>query len=120
MKTAPKKILSVFVALFLTATVFGYGYFRAKNFLRGPVVEITTPKNGQLLASALVSVGGISKNISFLNLNGRKIFTDENGNWSEKVLASPGINIIEVSAKDRFGRDTKKTIKVILKRDRKN
>jgi hypothetical protein len=101
--------------LLLTGTVLGYGYYRTRDFLRGPVVEILTPVNGQMLAAALIDVSGVSKNISFLNLNGRKIFTDESGNWHEKLLASPGYNKIEVSAKDRFGRDITKTLEVVLK-----
>jgi hypothetical protein len=115
MQTTPKKIFSTLAVLLLTGTILGYGYYRTRDFLNGPVVEITTPANGQLLVSALIDVAGISKNISFLNLNGRKIFTDENGNWHEKLLASPGYNRIEVAAKDRFGRDVTKTLEVVLK-----
>ncbi len=115
MQTNPKKIFSILAVLLLAGTVLGYGYYRTKDFLEGPIVEITAPANGQLLTSALVDIIGISKNISFLNLNGRKIFTDENGNWHEKLLASPGYNRIEVAAKDRFGRDVTKTIEVVLK-----
>lgn len=115
MQTTSKKILSIFSVLLLAGTVFGYGYYRTQDFLQGPVVEITAPANGQMLASALIDVAGNSKNISFLNLNGRKIFTDEAGNWHEKLLASPGYNRIEVVAKDRFGRDAVKTIEVVLR-----
>ncbi|MBI2120384.1 MAG: hypothetical protein HYT94_02040 [Parcubacteria group bacterium] len=115
MQTTPKKTLSAFSVLLLAGTVIGYGYYRTRDFLAGPVVEITAPKNGQTLTRALIEVQGTSKNISFLNLNGRKIFTDETGKWHEKLLASPGYNRIEVSAKDRFGRDVTKTVEVVLK-----
>lgn len=115
MQTAPKKTLSFAFALLLLTTVLGYGYYRTKDFLQGPVVEVFSPKNGETLASSLFEVRGISKNISFLNLNGRKIFTDEKGNWHEKLLASSGYNILEITAKDRFGRDITKTIEVTLK-----
>jgi hypothetical protein len=115
MHSATKKIFSAFAILLLTGTVLGYGYYRARDFLNGPVVEITSPQNGQMLAAALIDVTGISKNISFLSLNGRKIFTDESGTWHEKLLASPGYNRIEVVATDRFGRNVTKTLEVVLK-----
>jgi hypothetical protein len=115
MQTSPKKILSALSVILLAGTVLGYGYYRTKDFLYGPIVEITSPVNGQLLANALINIEGVSKNISFLNLNGRKIFTDERGNWREKMLINPGYNIIEVAAKDRFGRDVTKTIEVVLR-----
>lgn len=115
MQTSLKKILSALSVLLLAGTVLGYGYYRTKDFLSGPIVEITSPANGQMLANALITIEGVSKNISFLNLNGRKIFTDESGNWREKMLINPGYNIIEVAAKDRFGRDVTKTLEVVLK-----
>lgn len=112
-------MLSLSLTLLLAAIVLGYGYYRTKDFLQGPVVEIVSPKNGETLASELFEVRGISKNISFLNLNGRKIFTDESGEWREKLLANPGYNRVEVSAKDRFGREVTKTLELALITDDK-
>ena len=48
-------------------------------------------------------------------MNDRQMFTDEEGEFSEKLLLSYGYNIITVKAKDRFGRETKKTLELIYK-----
>jgi len=113
MQTTFKKILGAGSAVVLVGAVFGYGYFRTKDFVLGPVLEITSPKNGQMFASALISVEGKSKNLSYLNLDDRKIFTDKDGVWGEKLLLQSGVNIIEVRATDRFGRENKQILRVV-------
>jgi hypothetical protein len=115
MKTTAKKTLMATSAIVLTLVIFGYGYFCTKDFLAGPVLGITAPKNGEMFASPLIAVGGISKNLSFLNLDGRRIFTDKDGIWEEKLLLLPGVNIIEVRATDRFGRENKQVLRVMYK-----
>ena len=114
MRTSPKTLLSYGAATLLATFVFGYAYFRAKDFLRGPVLEIATPTNGQMLGAAFVSISGTTKNVSSLSLDGKKIFTDENGNWKEQLLLAPGYNIIEARAEDRFGRETKKVLNIVV------
>jgi hypothetical protein len=113
MQTTIKKMLGIGSAIILTAVVFGYGYFRTKDFLEGPVLEITTPKNGEMFSSALISVAGLSKNLSFLSIDGRKIFTNKDGVWEEKLLLQNGVNIIEVQATDRFGRENTQVMRVV-------
>ena len=115
MQTTAKKVLTVTATAMLTVIVFGYAYFRMEDFLEGPILSISAPKNGEMFGSALISVTGTSKNLSYLNMNGRKIFTDKTGNWDEKLLLQPGLNIIETRATDRFGRETKKLLNVVLK-----
>jgi hypothetical protein len=113
MKTNLKRALGISAVTILFVTVLGYSYFRTKDFLEGPVVNISAPKDGGTFASALISVSGTSKNLAFLNIDGRKIFTDKEGNWSEKLLLHPGLNIIETQATDRFGREVKKIRQIV-------
>jgi hypothetical protein len=115
MKTGAKKIIANSFAVLLTVSVLGYAYFRAQDFLIGPVVVFETPKNGATVTSPVLTVAGTSRNLSFISLNGRKIFTDKNGDWNEKIALSPGYNIIEADVKDRFGCEVKKTLQVIYR-----
>jgi len=113
MQATIKKTLTVLSVIVLTGAVFGYGYYRTKDFLEGPILGIKAPKDGEMFASPLIEVRGISRNLSFLNLDGRKIYTDKDGIWGEKLLLQRGVNIIEVRAKDRFGRENKQMLQVV-------
>lgn len=116
MKTGIKKIIARSFAVLLTVSVLGYAYFRAKDFLVGPVVVFETPKNGATVTSPVLTISGSSRNLSFISLNGRKIFTDKNGDWNEKIALLPGYNIIEADVKDRFGCEVKKTLHIIYQK----
>lgn len=107
----PKDGLLIIFFILLIA----YSLYQARAFLVGPRIWVENPQDGQTVEAPLVIVTGQSKNIAWISLNDRQIFTDEEGRWSEKLLASPGINILTVKARDRFGRETKKSVQIVLK-----
>ncbi len=101
--------------ILVVIVVAGYGVLRAKTFAEGPVIIVSEPKDGSLITESPVTVSGTAKNISFINLNGAQIFTDETGKFSEQVLLSRGYNIITLEAKDRFGRKAEKSLQIMHK-----
>ncbi|MEK7607816.1 MAG: hypothetical protein AAB484_02775 [Patescibacteria group bacterium] len=110
-----KRLLKILIAFFIVALIGGYGVFRGQTLAEGPKINISEPVDGSLVSQSLVIVSGIAKNISFLNLNGAQIFTDEAGLFKEKILLSHGYNIITLEASDRFGRKTEKSLQIIYK-----
>lgn len=110
-----KLLVKIWVALGVIALILGYGAFRATSLVQGPDIGITFPLNGATSTESLITVRGFAHNISFLTLNGDKIFTDESGSFTEKVLLSYGYNIMALEAKDRFGRTAQKTLQLIYK-----
>ena len=99
-------------ALFLL--IAGYSLFQARLLVIGPRIEIISYEGGTSSDSQLIVLNGIAENAAWITINDRQIFTDENGNWSEKLVASDGPSIITVKAKDRFGRETEKSIEIVL------
>lgn len=90
-----------------------YCLYQARFLILGPQVSVQTPKDGVVVDSALIDVNGKAKNAAWLSLNGRQIFTDEEGLWSERLIVSTGLSIISVAARDRFGREVEKQIRII-------
>jgi len=110
-----KTIIKVIIGFILFIIIAGYSYYEGRDFLAGPNIEITSPRNGEVTSKSLLNIQGTTKNISKLLLNDRQIFTDEEGNFNEELLLSLGYNIIEIKAEDRFERETKKTLEIIYK-----
>ena len=104
---------SLFTLLGLVIVV--YSLFQGWKLLTGPVIDIESPENGATYSQALIEVSGRARNTAYLNLNGRAIFTDKEGKFSEKLLLSPGYNIIKLDATDKFKARTEKKLEVILK-----
>ncbi|MEK7227340.1 MAG: hypothetical protein AAB641_00390 [Patescibacteria group bacterium] len=101
-------LISLFVLFFL------YVLFQARFLILGPQVWINYPKDGETVVSPVVVMKGVARNAAWLTLNGRQIFTDENGLWNEKLIVSPGLSIITARVIDRFGREKSKSIRIIL------
>jgi hypothetical protein len=112
---SPKIILGAGMAvLALVGTTF-YGFYQLREFLSGPLVSIDEPADGAVFALPLITLSGRARNIAFITLNGRQIFTDGEGGISESLLLQNGYNIITIEAKDRFGHLVKKRLEVVLK-----
>lgn len=107
--TSPSFLITIIIVLVIGA----YVYFQSYNLIEGPVVQTITPKNGELVDKSLIEIEGVATNISFITLNDRQIFTNEEGFFKEKLLLSYGYNLITIKAKDRFGRNTKEVLEII-------
>lgn len=92
-----------------------YSLFQAQKLISGPIIEVYTPQNGAVYNQTMIEVDGRAQNTAYLNLNGRKIFTDKDGYFKEKLLLSPGYNIIRLDATDKFKKYTEKKLEIILK-----
>ena len=103
-------LISIFAIIIL-----GYSLFQARNIVSGPIIEIKSPQNGSSLEHSLIEIKGKAKNISHISMNGRQIFTDDKGIFSEKLLLSYGYNIITIKAQDRFDREIEKNLELIYK-----
>ncbi len=114
--TTKQQILTRAIIITVLIIIFaGYGFYEAKCFLTGPKIELVSPAKGTELEKSDIEIKGKASNISLLYLNGRQIFTDTNGDFKENILLAKGNNIIEVSAKDKFGREINKLLEVVLK-----
>ncbi|KKR45741.1 MAG: hypothetical protein A3G47_01730 [Candidatus Zambryskibacteria bacterium RIFCSPLOWO2_12_FULL_39_45] len=103
-----------------TISLFGliiviYSFFQGWKLIQGPVIDIYTPQNGAVYNQTMIEIDGRTRNIAYLNLNGRKIFTDKDGYFKEKLLISPGYNIIKLDATDKFKKYVEKRLEIILK-----
>lgn len=102
-----KIVASLLVAIFVLYTLFE-GY----KFVLGPKINITYPINGSTVKDNVVTVKGTTKNVSFIYLNDRKIYINEDGMFAEKLVLPQGYTIIKLSAEDRFKKQIEKRISI--------
>lgn len=112
---ATKKILKIILTTVFLLFVFSYTGYEIQKIVFGPKIRINSPISGLSVSNSFTEVDGNAKNIKNISLNDRKIFIDEEGNFTEPVLLSYGYNTIKISASDKFGRNTEKIIEVIYK-----
>ena len=103
-------ILSIFLLI-------SYGIFNARNLIMGPVIEIFSPTKDMETEENTLVVSGRARNITFISLNEKPIFVDTGGLFEEKLLLSPGSNMIQIKARDRFKKEVLKTINIYYKQN---
>lgn len=95
--------------------VVGYAASRSIAYVSGPTLEVLEPSNNAIVEGSLVTVRGDAKRVSKLTLNGREIFTNEEGYFEERLVLPPGYTIMTLTAEDRFNRETSETLHLIRK-----
>jgi hypothetical protein len=108
-------VLKILLVVIVAGVIVTYAYYKTRDFVRGPIVIITSPVNGATVNDSLMEVTGKAERIAYISLDDRPIFTDENGNFREKLLLYPGYNIISIKASDKFNRSIEKTLEIVYK-----
>ena len=97
------------VVLFLIIGVFGY---EKMSFIwKGVKIVASIEQSG---SSTLATIKGVALKATYITLNGREIFIDKSGNFSESIVMLPGFSIITLHAKDKFGKTAEKKFELVL------
>jgi hypothetical protein len=107
-----RKRIRVSIIIAVVILLAAYAIFQARNLALGPVISVTEPADGAISSSTVMTISGTAKNIAFMTLDGRQIFTDEAGNWSEDIVLAPGHDVVTLYARDKFGKETTKTLEL--------
>lgn len=84
------------------------GYNMHDRILGAPL-NLEIAPNGSTIDSQQLAISGSAPHARELLINGRPINIDRNGAFSDKVLLSPGYNVVEIAVKDQFGKEKIKT-----------
>lgn len=102
----PKTIIfgvSVFIALIAV----GYVFLQIRSVLAPPVLQITQPPADTKILGNSIIVSGIAEVGAWVSINNQAVLIDKNGQFTENLILSPGINVIEIVAKNKFNRESK-------------
>lgn len=110
--------LTFFVGIFLVlALIVGYLGYEYVNFINPPRVEITDPKEGQVITRGLYTVDGKASAGSTVTVNNQQASVDDNGDFESQIEVTNELKEVVVVATSRSGKTTTvhRTIKPELK-----
>lgn len=110
----PRRSLTLTLATLALVLFAVYGVFEARKIIEGPRITIESPKDGSATSTPTVTIAGVAENISFLTINDKPAYTDEEGRFSETLSPPPGYAIFTVAAKDRFGREVLREVHITV------
>ncbi len=85
-------------------SIASYGLIEAWPLLAGPILSVTTPRDGESFPGGIVTVAGTASRIAMLSLDGASVLHDENGSFSPTLTFPHGASLLTFVATDRFGR----------------
>lgn len=96
--------------------IVGYSLYAAFPFLEGPSLKVSasTPLDEP------TSVRGVTKRVSFLEVNGEAIPIGEDGAFTAERTYPTGYTAVTVTARDRFGRTITKTLSFLVEENSNN
>lgn len=91
--------------LILGILFVAYGYYQARNLIQGPSITLTNIPN-RVTNERAFTLTGTARNIVSLTLNGKPIYTNEQGDFTHILILESGATIMTLTAEDRYGRTT--------------
>lgn len=110
-----RKIFLNFKAIFIFAAscvVFAYVFFQYSSLIFSPKLEIENPKNGATISGNVIEVKGKTDPYAAVKIEGDDAYVTLQGNFKKSIYAFSGERTIEIIAKNRFGKESKKVINV--------
>jgi len=111
------KISRFSLFLLIIFVIVTYAIWRSSDYARGPTIIIFEPENGYGTSSNVIIISGQAERINNLFLNGQNITIDERGNFRETIGLFPGVNIVSIVARDKFGRSTETRLQIVGKQE---
>jgi len=104
--------IGIMSCVLLFSVIMIFSYEKMCFVWRGVEIEATLEQKDN---SSIATISGTAYKATLLTLNGREIFIDKSGNFSESVAMLPGFSVITLSAKDKFGNGAKKKFEIVRK-----
>lgn len=107
-------ILRCIISVVIAVLIVVYVLFQARHLITGPTITLLADIPPTTATSTII-VYGKAENIISLSLNGRPIFTTDDGIFKEVVTLPNGYTIVTIEAVDRYGAHTRLERNVVRK-----
>jgi len=109
---SPKIFRNLLVFVLISAFV-GYFGWELKNIFDAPKLEIFSPQSQAATQDSSITISGQTQPESSLKINRQSILINPDGNFSETVDLTIGLNVFTISASKKHSREAVKTISIL-------
>ncbi len=110
-----RKQLEIYFFGMLIITAVLYGGWKIYPLIAGPHITITSPHDGDTVASTTFQITGRVSRVKNIEIQGRPIPIDKEGNFIEVITAQNPYTTIVITATDFYNATITKTLRVIPK-----
>lgn len=109
----PKLLRGVAVAL-VAGIVLVYLGLTFQGIVASPKLEIIQPADNVQITDSFIQIVGVTDPENIVTINGQQILIDQQGKFNELIDLQNGVNIIEVMAERKHGKQTKLYRQVVV------
>lgn len=95
--------------------IVGYILYQYSSFLFGPQLEISKPVEGQVVNDNIIEVEGKTDPYASVIVNDDEVYVKLDGTFKKTLYLFEGKKQISVISKSRNGKETKKTVNVVVR-----
>ncbi len=106
------KTVVVAVISVISLGFFSYLYLEFRSFVSEPRLVIVEPTDRSTVRTADTWISGETDRRAKVSINGQEAVVSEDGRFSDHVILMSGLNVITVSAVNRFGKERIRTVTV--------
>jgi hypothetical protein len=99
------------IALAFAFVVLAYGGWSFRHVFNGPEIILETPYDGESVPGK-VALKGFARDAVETSIDGRTLYVDGQGRFEEEIVLPKGPAIITLYAKDRFGREATREVRL--------
>lgn len=115
MKEIKSKNINWWIGLVSCTMLFvfigGFAFMKMQFIFKGVQIEANINRDN----SSIAEIKGNAKNATHISLNGREIFIDKEGFFTEPIALLPGFSVTTLEAQDKFGNRAEKKFEVVYK-----
>lgn len=104
-----------YLILGVIVVVLSYIIFQFSFLFVGPKLILSSPKEREVVSSNVVSVRGKTDPYATVTVNGEGAYVDLTGRFKKTLYVYSRDKKVTVIAKNRYGKETKKKIEIIVK-----
>ena len=102
----PRTVI-VSATLVILMLAVGYVASQIRSVLAPPLLEVSEPPSDTTIAGNNIIISGRAEVGAEVTINNQSVLTDKNGLFTENLILSSGINILEVRARNKFNRESR-------------
>ncbi len=108
-----KQKISITSGIVFGIIILLYAIFRLHDLIFGINIKVTGIIDGMVTSEQKIQIDGTAPKASLVTLNGNEIFISKDGDFSLPVILLPGVNVISLYVKDKFGKSETREYSVV-------
>lgn len=109
------RIIALFTLMMLAAIIISYFWYQVSFLLSPPRLNIEAPAQDIEVSESKIRISGRTDFDASVRINNQSITVNDDGFFIQEVDLAPGLNVLEIQAKNRLGKENKVVRRIVYK-----